>query len=387
MRIMSSRYDHLQWAIEGYQKSNIPLVGYGGYEESSFHVAGGGLDNIGTFYAIPLLQRVTGLSLDNSINLFYAVSILLPLFIGLWGMFRIAKSTFARCYIAASYCYFAYHMWLIGDTYVYTANVVIAIIPWIIYCYRSRCKDRSWVFLLFSAGLFCSAAAYMRSHAGIGVLLFIIVILLCNKYWTWAKKATMALVLAIGIIIPILFFSAIRSQSESYIISQNPNYQLSSQGIVFWHTVYIGLGFMGNEWGMHYSDLVGLERAKQIAPQVKYLSPEYLQIMKQETLNMLKNHRRFVFDNLYAKFAFLVLYFVIYANLGLVKAWLRKKDAIIETAFWGGIAYNGLYGLLIIPDPKYILGFTAFAVVYAAYNMQNAEWADYRTKIFFWKHA
>ena len=45
------------------------------------------------------------------------------------------------------------------------------------------------------------------------------------------------------------------------------------------HTLYIGLGFVPNRFGLHYDDEVAADAVRKIAPDVLYCSPEYFRIL------------------------------------------------------------------------------------------------------------
>jgi hypothetical protein len=55
-----------------------------------------------------------------------------------------------------------------------------------------------------------------------------------------------------------------------------------------------------------------------------------------------------------------------------VAAALYPKSWPIEVAFWGAIAFNSLFGLLVIPQPQYLLGFKAFATLYGVVSVDHA---------------
>jgi len=51
---------------------------------------------------------------------------------------------------------------------------------------------------------------------------------------------------------------------------------------------------------------------------------------------------------------------------------LARKPVWLELAFWLAIAFNGLYGILVLPNPKYLVGLIAFAALYGVYSIEFA---------------
>lgn len=53
-----------------------------------------------------------------------------------------------------------------------------------------------------------------------------------------------------------------------------------------WHTIFIGIGWEENPWGIYYMDECGME----FAPDVKYNSKEYLNVLKEKTIELVKEN-------------------------------------------------------------------------------------------------
>ena len=66
----------------------------------------------------------------------------------------------------------------------------------------------------------------------------------------------------------------------------------------------------------------------------------------------------------FAKIGILLMYLVIFANVGLVAAFFYPKPWQIECAFWGALATSSLFSILVLPTIEYSLGFIAFATLY-----------------------
>lgn len=67
-----------------------------------------------------------------------------------------------------------------------------------------------------------------------------------------------------------------------------------TQNVQPWHSMYIGLGFEDNPYGIYYKDECGIAKAKSINPVAEYHSEEYFQILKEEYFKILKNDPQWV---------------------------------------------------------------------------------------------
>jgi hypothetical protein len=77
-------------------------------------------------------------------------------------------------------------------------------------------------------------------------------------------------------------------------------------------------------------------------------------------------------DNLLAKLAVVLAYFICATNVGLYAAKLYRKPFWLDSAFAVAIAFDALFGILVIPNPKYLLGLIAFAAMYGIYSLEYA---------------
>lgn len=149
-----------------------------------------------------------------------------------------------------------------------------------------------------------------------------------------------------------------------------------------WHSLYIGLGFEENEFGIVYEDSCGLLKAQEMKPDVEYHSVEYFGILKNEYFKMWKENPGFVIAGYIKKWILCILYsiyFVLaYSNIFcIIGAFLYlgyciliRKINIIQFIrlnwiyillcifiYFGGM----LQGIMAIPAPGYIYGSISMA--------------------------
>jgi hypothetical protein len=154
--------------------------------------------------------------------------------------------------------------------------------------------------------------------------------------------------------------------------AHQPNYHPVLRQHPFWHTVYIGLGYLSNDYGLAYKDIVAAKKAHELAPDAPYCSPEYETALKTAVIDLLRKDPVFVVGTLLAKFGAVLVYFLFAANFGLLAAIRYPKSWAVEVAFVAGLAFNALFGLVAVPRLSYLEGFIAFAMLYGVISLDVA---------------
>jgi hypothetical protein len=137
-----------------------------------------------------------------------------------------------------------------------------------------------------------------------------------------------------------------------------------------WHSIYIGLGWTANPFGIVFKDECAVEAVRNINSEIKYLSPEYIETLKNLYFSLFKEHPAYFILNYCKKaiFSFIAIayFFLIYdtgvitmfaaAILFALNMFLRKSNAIsILKEIWQKysivfiFALVNLFGLLIYP--------------------------------------
>ena len=168
------------------------------------------------------------------------------------------------------------------------------------------------------------------------------------------------------------YFNQLLNQKDNYLRRNNPAYERVLREHPFWHSVYIGFGFLNNDYGIKYKDEVAIEKVRSISPKTTYLSEEYEAILKEQVLKLIKTKPLFVLRTIFAKFGVISLYLLIFANVGLIAVYFHRKCWPLETAFWGAMIFNSLFGVLVIPDERYLTGFITFATLYGIISIEEA---------------
>ncbi|MBF0463592.1 MAG: hypothetical protein HQK88_04445 [Nitrospirae bacterium] len=170
-----------------------------------------------------------------------------------------------------------------------------------------------------------------------------------------------------------------------------PDYKKIIAKHELWHSVYIGLAFVENPVvGPFFNDIAGFDKALSINPNLpgavnppKYLGganiggyQDYYDILKKEFFKVVFRHPIVIIENFGTKLAILYIYFIIFANIGIIFAFIYKKPIQIEVALWCGILFNALPGLLVVPAFHYNAAFIAFAAIYGLFSVNQACSSD-----------
>ena len=371
--IMGCRVDGLAGALRAYQQTGVPLVSSkaeGQYEPAGFS------DDIGSYLYIPLLADALRLDAAVAAEFCYTTIIWLSLVAGAAGWCLYCRTWLTRAATIAMLSSWGLRLAGQSDVYVITPAVIAAAVPWILWLSR-RGKADAWLFAL-GAGLAAVACAanFNRSHGGTPVLIFAAMVFLFHQGLSRKAKAGIALAGILGFATPAALHNFAAAQRDDFLV--DGGYRTAEQLESFsgehplWHSVYIGLGFVQNSFGISYNDAVALNRVREIGGEkVGYLSAEYEQILRSECFRILKADPRFVLACYVSKARVLLSDFVKIGHLCLLLALLAPVSRRITVAFCITIAFCALPAILAVPIPPYLLGFWAMASLFAAATLEQ----------------
>ena len=366
--LMSERYQQLRRAFEGYQRTGVPLVAFDG---NSFYGAGFS-DDLGAYYLIPRLASVLDLRLAMAADVFLGTILCGSFLIGFIGFVFLFRRGLSRTIALIALLLLFGVSFLAGDVYVVLSSTAVALIPWLLYFVKRGVVDVWLVTFALGAGLCAGFANLIRGHSGTGFMLFIAIAVLFAIRCGWRSRILVTAVTLAACAAPSLYFHTLLDRRDAYLNAVQPGTPPVRVQHPFWHSVYIGFGFLSNEMVPAYQDRVAGYKVTSVSPSVSYLSAEYEGILKKEVFSLIRNHRSFVVMTLAAKMGVIGLALLLSTNVGLLAAVLYPKPWPIELAFWLAIAFNSLFGLLVVPHPKYLLGFIAFGTLYAVVSIDRA---------------
>lgn len=368
VQIMPARYTLLQQTLKGLRKTGAPLVAdYGGGFTPAEHG-----DDAGLFYFVPLLANSFGLNLGKAVDLFLAGTLVVAFLAGTGGLFLFLTNWLSRIVGLAGMFLVSWVSLSAGDVYVFESAVVMLLVPWFLYFSRERKSSRAFMVFGFFAGFSAAFSNLIRNHSGTAVLIWATCVVSFYLNCSHARKLLLLTFMLAGCLIPELYFHGLLARRNNFFMqTSQTSVQLSGRH-VFWHSVYIGFGFLSNDLVPAYRDEVGIEKVHSISPQAHYLSLEYEDVLRGEVINLIKHHKSFVVLNLAAKLGVIAAVVLVSANLGLIASLKYPKPWPLEFAFWAAIGFAALPGILVVPHPKYMLGLIAFGFLYGIVSVQNA---------------
>ena len=364
---MDSRYIDLQQVLEGYERTGAPLVAI----ENGQLAAAAPADDVGIFYFIPEIVRNLGVGLDDAITIFFLAIIAVSFLIGIAGCLFWLKKPVMRLIAGIALASILYITMKNAGIYVISSCTVVLAVPLYMYFLKQDKMNVSFYIFLVLSGFILGLAHIIRAHSGTAVIIFILVSMWLSWSYAWKAKSIATSLLLIGIILPMLWFNLLISQRDTYLVTEIPGYISAPTTHTFWHQAYISMGYIPNEYGIVYEDICAHERALEIDPEMEYRSEHYSEILKGEVLRIAKDDPGFIAKLLIAKILKMLLRLIMFANIGLIAAFLRPKSLNIELGFWLAIGFGSLFGILTIPWSAYILSFIAMCVMYALASLEH----------------
>ncbi|MBF0518984.1 MAG: hypothetical protein HQK92_04595 [Nitrospirae bacterium] len=380
------RYEWLQSAIDGYLRTKQPLVAV---YKGALGVAGP-TDDIGIYYFIPKIACWFGLSLDQSLNVFYGGITAVSLLSGLVGFFFLYRKLYLQ--IAVSFIFLAmfiiFSMTRLTEVYIIPPALIIAFVPWIMYSLRASVR---FSIVLYSIASFTIAIGhFIRNHAATGLLLFMVALIVLAKNISKKIKLIMLVLIVIFFMIPFIYAQNLIDARDNLMKTKYPDYVKILAKHPLWSHLYMGLAFVENPIvGPFFEDSVAFDKVTSINPHLPgadnpppYLGcslisgyQEFHDILKKEFFKVAFKYPAIIIENFGTKLAILYIYFIIFANIGISFALIYKKPLQIEAAFWCGIAFNALPGVLVVPAFHYNAAFIAFAAMYGLFSV-NQAWSS-----------
>jgi hypothetical protein len=366
--ITIGRYEHLLAAIEGYKKTGIALVEYNG----TTIIPSSTFDDIGIYCIIPKLVVLFNISLETALKLFIHGTTILAVILALTGFFLLYKSPVARFVSVAVLLLLTRLSYDLLDVYKMYTSTALAVIPLGLYFFQKKPQSLLLFLFLFLSGIGLGYAHYIRAHSGGPALIFLLIMIITHALYTWHKKLLLITTIFFGFLIPVLHFKSIYATYKTYAQEHFPNYRSDADAHPFWHTLYVGFGYLNNDFGIYFNDEAGGKKAFSIDPDVPAYTSRYEAILKNEVLHLVRAHPWFVLKTIWAKLGVFLLYFLLFANIGIWAAIWYPKNWRVELALFGALCFSSLFGFIAIPYQDYIFGFVACSTLYGIISINHA---------------
>jgi hypothetical protein len=292
-----SRVHPAPWTLQGGRtdtlKATLESLDQGGPILTAVLPSGGlspsgGTDDQGLYLFFPWLAHALGW--HDPVNLLRwaaLVALAVPIALYPWLVRELTGSTLGG--ILSPFALLI-GLWLmpLGDIYWTATWVILAEVPVLLLL------DRRWpggyaLPLLVGLLVLASLASSIRSQAGLPALIGAVLVLV-RRPWPWlARGGAVALCLVAYLSVSTFGMAAARAERTNQLDGRALVGE-SGTGHPFWHTAYIGLGYLPNKWDIHYFDDIAYRDVLRVDPKAKFLGPAYSRILRERYLRIIRDN-------------------------------------------------------------------------------------------------
>ena len=347
-RITPVRWTELVTAARGLRSTNI---------------AG---DDPGLSLAVPWLAQELHLRLNFAYDLFSAALLTIGFAASALGFLALTPALKPRLVAIAAIAGVVLLAAHIGDVYVILGMLPLAFVFWVILAPRRRSL---LLFIVVGAavGLASPLANLVRSHSGTCLLLFVVVIWGLAHGTPTAPRLVGLGTVALCFMLSWAFCTKVLAVRDLLFLRNHiTKATVINQKHVFWHSVYIGLGYVSNGVVPIYGDEIAVAKVCTIDPNADFASPAYERVLRTATLDLIRTQPGLIGRNLLRKSMRVLLYLLLFGSVGWVSLLFRSLVWPVDTAFFAAMAINSAVGLLVIPSQQYLFGLITYAVLFSA---------------------
>ncbi len=220
----------------------------------------------------------------------------------------------------------------------------------------------------FLVGLMGSFADNVRIFSALPLYVFVGVYLLLSVKFQKKTKLIFIVFFILGYSLPWAHYSYYLNERSRFLVKNNISMDYNKSH-VFWHNIYVGLGFLNNNENIVWSDTCGAKRALEINSKARYPSSLYEKTIKDEVFRLCREKRYFIATTIFAKIGVIFYYFLLYFGfVGLICSWFYPKSLSIELSFLVALGVSALPGILTLPVTPYLIGFITLTVMYSLFG-------------------
>jgi hypothetical protein len=360
-RLMTGRYVAMIQAARGYHCTGTATVSFDGHH----YLQTGRSDDPGMMELVPTVSRLIGMSIANTYDIVMFGVICSGILIGYAGFWHLYPDRQLRRIGAIVFLCLGIAEARVADEYMFQVAPLIAGIPWLVHLGLNRRN----IALTISAALLafcCSLCSLVRSGSIIIGLTFLVTMVVIH-YRIW--KALLPLLLIIFACIPPVLLERSLISRRDVALAKVGATATSVNSHPFWHTFYIGLGFIPNSEVPEYRDGVAGDKVRSIDPTVAYTSAKYQAILRDELWNMLKRRPMLVIGIFAAKAGIVILLasILLYPARRLIFA--EASFLWLDAAFVLTIGVSAMNGIVAVPRASYLLTFLCLAFLYTSIKL------------------
>lgn len=333
-------------------------------------------DDLGLYLFAPPLARAAGVEPVLAASWLLIGLLIVSALVGLAGWLLVLESVVAKAEAFVAVAALAALAGFRGDVYVASVAVLLAGVPWTILLWRRRPPTTLLVGATVALGTWAGLCNLFRAHSGTTLLVFAVTgtIALAAASRRW--KLTLLLGLIVGLLLVSLPVGALIESRSSYLSDKQESAMIERAGHPFWHTAYIGLGFLSNPYGISYSDTIALDEARRHTPDVVYLSEEYESILRRSYFRVALEHPVFFASTLAAKAGVLLAMLLVVAGWAIPLALRYPKPLNEDVAFGAALLFAALPGIVATPVIEYLTGLVALAALWTVSTV--GQWQSHK---------
>jgi len=366
---MPCRVKGYEAASEGFDITDTYLIAFNDICNNGANILSpaGYSDYVGSYIYIPFLSKLFDLTIENTTIFFFSFYGVICILISLIGLFKFYNSNIAKFYGTTIITAIGLLCIFISDTYCFYGLTSLALVTWWTKIKElEEINNKKLIFLLLITGVIISFSNTVRGNSGNDVLLSILILIIFN---TIKDKHFLRIWTICIIILPIILINLqiknLESEARNYLIKIKDIQKIYDLNFnrAQWHNAYYSLGYLSiNSKDVPIpSDTFSVKKAIEINPKVVLYSNEYEKILMNEYINFIKKNPFLFIQILASKAGVVLLYFLIFCNIGIY--YLFKNKIKFETIvfFIPGIVLNSLFGIATEPNYVYLLGLFAYS--------------------------
>jgi hypothetical protein len=354
--MMPSRERDLNYAYTGLQQTHTSLVGI---DDRGSPVFLGAFDDPGIYYLFPKLASLLQCNVVLLAQITYLLIIIFATTI-IWFSFKDKAQSMQQKILLSSVCLFLFALNIFKSD-VYTFSYLgVAIIP---YGIRQVSMHKRYSYMIiFILVALSFKLNFFRSHSGtISLVFFAFYFLFVIKKW----KTTVAFFASVALVfIANYFITNNIAENRNKWFTTNTTISIDeSLSHPFWHSAYIGLGFLPNSLGLSYNDQVAMDKVYSMHPGVLFCGKVYETTLKQEYLKILKMETWY-FVKVHLVKIFMVLgLFLFLLNIQIKKLLKLKLSQSLILPFAASILFAALPAIIVVPRINYLNAFITLCLV------------------------
>jgi hypothetical protein len=283
--LIESRSTGMRASLAVLNEGGPLLVGRHGPHGAYYPIALG--DDPGSFTYFPLLGHLLG-NTDPLVVLsdFYVVVVAALTAAYPLIFYRLTRSLLAGLAAPVVLAVCIVSMGFI-DIYWIPAWGMLALLP-LLYLLAQR-WPRYGLVALIAMALAAGWLSSIRNDAGLGIVLSVAIVLVLRRWRWWRVLTALVLVAAAYMATSSFIFTAIREHRDQRLgVSQMTDDEMTHHPL--FHTAYIGLGYLHNDYGIRFKDEVSSVKVQKEDPGTTYLSHRYETIIRRVYFDYVTAH-------------------------------------------------------------------------------------------------